>query len=63
MGLTAGGTLGYYTYSTYIQKFLVNTSGFSKDTATAITACALVVFMLVQPLFGALSDRIGRRPC
>ncbi|CAN5533454.1 MFS transporter [soil metagenome] len=62
MGLTAGGTLGYYTYSTYIQKFLVNTSGFSKDTATAITACALVVFMLVQPLFGALSDRIGRRP-
>lgn len=62
MGLTAGGTLGYYTYSTYIQKFLVNTSGFSKDTATAITACALVVFMLVQPLFGALSDRVGRRP-
>ena len=61
MGLTAGGTLGYYTYSTYIQKFLVNTSGFSKEAATGITACALVVFMVIQPLYGALSDRFGRR--
>jgi len=61
MGLTAGGTLGYYTFTTYIQKFLVNTSGFSKDTASLITAGGLLVFMLVQPLMGALSDRIGRR--
>jgi MFS transporter, MHS family, alpha-ketoglutarate permease len=61
IGLTAGGTLAYYTYTTYIQKFLVNTSGFSKDQANLITAGALAVFMLVQPLVGALSDRIGRR--
>jgi MHS family alpha-ketoglutarate permease-like MFS transporter len=61
IGLTAGGTLGYYTYTTYIQKFLVNTSGFSKDEANAITAGALAIFMLIQPLVGALSDRIGRR--
>jgi MHS family alpha-ketoglutarate permease-like MFS transporter len=61
MGLTAGGTLGYYTYTTYIQKFLVSTSGFTKDQASLITAGALLVFMLVQPLMGALSDRIGRR--
>lgn len=61
IGLTAGGTLGYYTYTTYIQKFLVNTSGFSKDQANAITAGALAVFMLAQPLVGSLSDRVGRR--
>jgi MHS family alpha-ketoglutarate permease-like MFS transporter len=61
MGLTAGGTLGYYTYTTYIQKFLVNTSGFTKDQASLITAGALLIFMLVQPLTGALSDRVGRR--
>ena len=61
IGLTAGGTLAYYTYTTYIQKFLVNTSGFTKDQANLITAGALAVFMLVQPLMGALSDRIGRR--
>jgi MHS family alpha-ketoglutarate permease-like MFS transporter len=62
MGLTAGGTLGYYTFSTYIQKFLVNTSGFSKAQATTLTAGGLVVFLVVQPLFGAISDRVGRRP-
>lgn len=62
IGLTAGGTLAYYTYTTYIQKFMVNTAGFSKDAATQITALGLVVFLLVNPLIGALSDRIGRRP-
>jgi MFS transporter, MHS family, alpha-ketoglutarate permease len=61
IGLTAGGTLAYYTYTTYIQKFLVNTSGFTKDQANLITAGALAVFMLVNPLIGALSDRVGRR--
>lgn len=61
IGLTAGGTLAYYTYTTYLQKFLVNTSGFSKGTATAITAAGLFVFLLVQPLMGSLSDRFGRR--
>jgi len=62
VGLTLGGTLAFYTYTTYMQKFLVNTSGFSKDDATLISAAALVVYMLLQPAFGALSDRIGRRP-
>lgn len=62
IALTAGGTLAFYAYSTYMQKFLVNTSGFSRETATGIMACALFVYMLLQPLVGALSDRIGRRP-
>ena len=61
IGLTAGGTLSYYTYTTYIQKFLVNTSGFTKDQANLIVAGGLAVFMLVNPLIGALSDRVGRR--
>jgi MHS family alpha-ketoglutarate permease-like MFS transporter len=60
--LTAGGTLAFYAYSTYMQKFLVNTSGFSREAATEITAAALFVYMLLQPLAGALSDRIGRKP-
>ncbi|MFJ6024378.1 MFS transporter [Brevundimonas sp. NPDC092305] len=62
MGLTAGGTLAFYTYTTYLQKFLVNTSGFSKTTSTEISAAALLIFMLIQPAVGALSDRIGRKP-
>lgn len=62
VGLTMGGTLAFYTYSTYMQKFMVNTIGLAKDTATLISAATLVIFMLVQPLIGLLSDHIGRRP-
>ena len=60
-GLTLGGTLAFYTYTTYMQKFMANTTGFDKTTATRVSAAALFVFMLAQPVFGALSDRIGRR--
>ncbi len=62
IGLTLGGTVAFYTFTTYMQKFLVNTSGFSRDTATVISASALLIYMLLQPAVGALSDRIGRRP-
>ena len=62
VGLTAGGTLAFYAYTTYMQKYLVVTTGFEKETATRITAAALLVFMFLQPAVGALSDRIGRRP-
>ena len=62
MLLTAGGTLAFYAYSTYMQKFLVNSAGFSIETASRINAVTLFVYMLLQPLAGALSDRIGRKP-
>lgn len=62
VGLTMGGTIAFYTYSTYMQKYLVNTVGMSKDKATLISAATLFIFMLMQPLVGALSDKIGRRP-
>ena len=62
VALTAGGTLAFYTYTTYMQKYLVNSAGFSRVTASEIMAGTLFLFMLAQPLFGALSDRIGRRP-
>jgi MHS family alpha-ketoglutarate permease-like MFS transporter len=62
LALTAGGTLAFYAYTTYLQKFLVNTSGFSRETSSQITAAALFLFMLLQPAAGALSDRIGRKP-
>ncbi len=62
VGLTLGGTIAFYTFTTYMQKFLVNSSGFPKDTATLISASALFLYMLLQPVVGALSDVIGRRP-
>ena len=62
VGLTLGGTIGFYTYSTYMQKYLVNSVGMSKQISTEITAASLFFFMLLQPVIGAISDKIGRRP-
>ncbi|MFQ6324579.1 MFS transporter [Nocardia sp. CWNU-33] len=61
MGLTLGGTVAFYTYTTYMQKFMIYTSGISKPTVAWINFIALLVFVVLQPLAGGLSDRIGRR--
>jgi MHS family alpha-ketoglutarate permease-like MFS transporter len=62
VGLTMGGTLAFYTYTTYVHKFLVNSAGMAAETASLINASTLFFYMLLQPVVGALSDRIGRRP-
>ena len=54
--------MAFYTFTTYAQKFLVNTAGFTAKEATFINAVTLLVYMGLQPLVGALSDRVGRRP-
>ncbi|MGH6651897.1 MAG: MFS transporter [Sphingopyxis sp.] len=60
--LSAGGGLGAYTYTSYMQKYLFNTVGFDKATATYIIAAALLWFTAMQPVFGALADKFGRKP-
>ena len=61
LGFTAGGSLSFYTFTTYMQKYLVNTAGMDARSASALMTGALLVFMLIQPIVGALSDKIGRR--
>lgn len=61
-GLTMGGTLAFYTYTTYMQKYLVNTVGLSRDQSTWISAGTLFIYMCLQPIIGYLSDKTGRRP-
>ncbi|BES86007.1 MFS transporter [Pectobacterium araliae] len=61
LGFTAGGSLAFYTFTTYMQKYLVNTAGMHAKTASGLMTLALFIFMLLQPFFGAMSDKIGRR--
>ena len=61
LGYTAGGSLIFYTFTTYMQKYLVNTAGMSIRTASNVMTGCLFLYMCMQPVFGALSDRIGRR--
>jgi MHS family alpha-ketoglutarate permease-like MFS transporter len=62
MALTAGGTAAFYAYTIYLQKFLANTSGFDRATASRIMTVALGIMLVIQPWAGSLSDRIGRKP-
>ena len=62
VGLTLGGTIAFYTFSTYMQKFLVNTVHLSKEQSTLLSFASLFIFAVMQPLFGLLSDKIGRKP-
>src|SRR5215475_6906590 len=61
VGLTAGGTAAFYTYTTYMQKFLKLSVGLSDDQTTLVTAGSLIFAMLLQPIYGAISDVIGRK--
>jgi MFS transporter, MHS family, alpha-ketoglutarate permease len=60
--LSAGGGLSAYAYTSYMQKYLFNTVGFDKATATYIVAAALLWFTAMQPIFGSMADRFGRKP-
>jgi MHS family alpha-ketoglutarate permease-like MFS transporter len=62
VGLTMGGTTAFYTYTTYMQKFLKLSVGLSDNQTTLVTASSLVFALILQPIYGGLSDKIGRKP-
>jgi len=61
LGFTAGGSLSFYTFTTYMQKYLVNTAHMDHKVASGLMTAALFVYMVLQPIIGGLSDKIGRR--
>src|SRR5438093_13620873 len=61
LGFTAGGSLVSYTFTTYMQKYLVNSAGMDAKIASRVMTVVLFCYMLLQPVFGALADKIGRR--
>jgi MHS family alpha-ketoglutarate permease-like MFS transporter len=62
VGLTAGGTAAFYTFTTYMQTFVRLSAGFTEDQTTLVIFGTLVFATLLQPVYGALSDKIGRKP-
>jgi MFS transporter, MHS family, alpha-ketoglutarate permease len=62
MGLTAGGTAAFYTFTTYMQTFVRLSAGFTEDQTTIVIFGTLVFATLLQPIYGAISDKIGRKP-
>ena len=61
LAFTMGGSLYFYTFTTYMQKYLVNTAHMDTKVVSFVMTGVLVIYMLLQPVFGALSDRIGRK--
>ena len=61
-GLTMGGTTAFYTFSSYMPTYLANTLKFPREWVAKISFITLILYAAMQPVFGALSDRIGRRP-
>jgi MFS transporter, MHS family, alpha-ketoglutarate permease len=62
VGLTAGGTAAFYTFTTYMQTFVKLSVGLTEDQTTMVIFGSLLFATILQPIYGAISDRIGRKP-
>jgi len=61
--ITAGGTIAFYTYTVNAPAIVKTTFGADGAmTATWINLLGLIFLMLLQPVGGIISDRVGRKP-
>ncbi|WP_138760256.1 MFS transporter [Modestobacter altitudinis] len=61
--ITAGGTVAFYTYSVNAPAIIKSTIGADHAmTATWVNLLGLVFLMLLQPVGGLISDKVGRKP-
>ncbi|MFT6835352.1 MAG: MHS family proline/betaine transporter-like MFS transporter, partial [Francisellaceae bacterium] len=64
MVFALAGYLGvaYYMAASYLPNMMVTTLGFAESTTMIATVIAAVCYAYTAPLWGALSDKIGRKP-
>ncbi|HRK86412.1 MFS transporter [Alcaligenes phenolicus] len=62
IGFSVLTTFAFYIFVAYVPTYAIRHVQADPKVAFAANTVALIVFMVVQPLFGALSDRIGRKP-
>ena len=60
--ISALGSITYYVGITYVPAFLTSAGAMSEGSSLWLSTVAAVVVILVTPLIGALSDRLGRKP-
>ena len=60
-GLAAGIQMGVYVFLTYMISYLTTQAHFAPATATLMVTAAGVTAVIAGPVFGALSDVLGRR--
>jgi MHS family alpha-ketoglutarate permease-like MFS transporter len=61
-GVTMGGTIAFYTYSVNAPAIVKTTFQDRGMTATWINLIGLTFLMVIQPLGGWISDKVGRKP-
>ncbi|MFD4191535.1 MFS transporter [Amycolatopsis thermoflava] len=61
-GVTIAGTLIYYVWVTYMPTYAHLATGIPLRQALLANTLAIVVFLILLPFGGLLSDRIGRKP-
>lgn len=68
LGITSVGSLVFYVFTTYMQKYLLLTNEgtpgettFNKGTIADLMTVCLLIFVVMQPIAGKISDKIGRK--
>lgn len=62
VGVVVATNVTYYMLLTYMPSYLSHNLHYSENRGVLIIIAIMVGMLFVQPLFGRLSDRFGRRP-